>query len=86
MERLGLWGPFSAFKVYMMLFLPSKDTFPHQDRACTAPQRHTVAGIAAPITTDTGNTFPQRANPTQTKSLYSVLLVLTLHVLSYYTA
>ena len=31
-----------------------------------SPQRHTAAGTAAPTTTDTGNTVPQRANPTQT--------------------
>ena len=30
-----------------------------------SPQRHTAAGTA-PTTTDTGNTVPQRANPTQT--------------------
>ena len=28
-----------------------------------SPQRHTAAGTAAPTTTDTGNTAPQRANP-----------------------
>jgi len=27
-----------------------------------SPQRHTTAGTAAPTTTDTGNTVPQRAN------------------------
>ena len=31
-----------------------------------SPQRHTAAGTAAPTTTDTGNTVPQHANPTQT--------------------
>ena len=30
------------------------------------PQWHTAAGTAAPTTADTGNTVPQRANPTQT--------------------
>ena len=30
-----------------------------------SPQRHTAAGTAASTTTDTGNTVPQRANPTQ---------------------
>ena len=29
-----------------------------------SPQRHTAAGTAAPTATDTGNTVPQRANPT----------------------
>ena len=28
-----------------------------------SPQRHTAAGTAAPTTADTGNTVPQRANP-----------------------
>jgi len=31
-----------------------------------SPERHTAAGTAASTTTDTGNTVPQRANPTQT--------------------
>jgi len=31
-----------------------------------SPQQHNAAGTAAPTTTDTGNTIPQRANPTQT--------------------
>jgi len=31
-----------------------------------SPQRHTTAGTATPTTADTGNTFPQRANPAQT--------------------
>jgi len=35
-----------------------------------SPQRHTAAGTAAPTTTDTGNTVPQRANPTQTAYAY----------------
>jgi len=34
------------------------------------PQRHTASGIAAPTATDTGNTVPQRANPTQTTHEY----------------
>jgi len=32
------------------------------------PQRHTAAGAAAPLTTDTGEPAPQRANPTQTRA------------------
>ena len=31
-----------------------------------SPQRHTAASTTAPTTADTGNTVPQRANPTQT--------------------
>jgi len=31
-----------------------------------SPQRHTAAGTAAPTTTYTGSTVPQRANPAQT--------------------
>ena len=38
---------------------------PHQDSTGTPPQRHTAAGTAAPTTTLTGNTVPQRANPTR---------------------
>jgi len=40
----------------------------HQDSAGTwhIPQQNTAAGTAAPTTTDTGNTAPQRVNPTQT--------------------
>jgi len=50
----------------MMISTPPKDTSSHQDSAGHSPQRHTAAGTAAPTTTDTGNTVPQRANPTQT--------------------
>jgi len=36
-------------------------------------RRHTAAGTDAPTTTDTGNTVPQRANPTQTA--YRVIMI-----------
>ena len=38
-----------------------------------SPPRHTAAGTAAPTTTDTGDTVPQRANPTQTAYAHSPL-------------
>ena len=41
--------------------IPPRDTSPHQDSTGTAP-----SGTAAHNTADTGNTVPQRANPTQT--------------------
>jgi len=40
--------------------------FPTPGQREHSPQRHTAAGTAAPTTTDTGNTVPERANPTQT--------------------
>ena len=43
-----------------------RETPPHFRTAQASPQRHTAAGTAAPTTADTGNTVPQRANPTQT--------------------
>jgi len=43
-----------------------RETPPHIRTARASPQRHTAAGTAAPTTADTGNTVPQRANPTQT--------------------
>ena len=48
----------------MMMFTPERP--PHIRTARASPQRHTAAGAAAPTTADTGNTVPQRANPTQT--------------------
>jgi len=53
-------------QVWALGLLYPRETSPHQDSAGTAPQRHTAAGTAAPITADTGNTVPQRANPTRT--------------------
>jgi len=45
----------------MVMFTPQK-TPPHTRTArAQPPQRHTAAGTAAPTTTDTGNTVPQRA-------------------------
>ena len=49
----------------MMMFTPERQP-PHIRTARASPQRHTAAGTAAPTTADTGNTVPQRANPTQT--------------------
>ena len=43
-----------------------RETPPHIRTARASPQRHTAAGTTAPTTADTGNTVPQRANPTQT--------------------
>ena len=43
-----------------------RETPPHIRTVRASPQRHTAAGTAAPTTADTGNTVPQRANPTQT--------------------
>jgi len=43
-----------------------RETPPHIRTARASPQWHTAAGTAAPTTADTGNTVPQRANPTQT--------------------
>ena len=43
-----------------------RETPPHIRTARASPQRPTAAGTAAPTTADTGNTVPQRANPTQT--------------------
>jgi len=43
-----------------------RETPPHIRTARASPQRHTAAGTATPTTSDTGNTVPQRANPTQT--------------------
>jgi len=43
-------------------------TLGQREHSC---QRHTAAGTAAPTTTDTGNTVPQRANPTQTAYAHS---------------
>jgi len=43
-----------------------RETPPHIRTARASPQRHTAASTAAPTTADTGNTVPQRANPTQT--------------------
>jgi len=42
-----------------------RDTSPHQDSTSTVPSG-TPPPAAAPTTVDTGNTVPQRANPTQT--------------------
>jgi len=39
---------------------------PDTRTARAQPQWHTAAGTAALTTIDTGNTVPQRANPTQT--------------------
>ena len=50
----------------MMMFTPERHLPPHIRTARASPQRHTAAGTAAPTTADTGNTVPQRANPTQT--------------------
>jgi len=41
-----------------------RETPPQIRTARASPQRHTAAGTAAPTTVDTGNTVPQRANPT----------------------
>ena len=49
----------------MMMFTPERH-LPTPGQREHSPQRHTAAGTAAPTTTDTGNTVPQRANPTQT--------------------
>ena len=52
----------------IMICISPRATSPHQDSAGTGPQRHTAAGTAgtaAPTTTDTGNTVPQCADPTQ---------------------
>jgi len=43
-----------------------RETPPHIRTARASPQWHTAAGTAASTTADTGNTVPQRANPTQT--------------------
>ena len=51
--------------VMMMMFTPERH-LPTSGQHGHSPQRHTAAGTAAPTTADTGNTVPQRANPTQT--------------------
>ena len=50
---------------YDDLFTPERQ-FPTLGRRGHSPKWHTAAGTAACTTTDTGNTVPQRANPTQT--------------------
>ena len=55
-----------------MLCIPPRDTSPHQDSAGTAPSGKPPPA-APPPTTNTGNTVPQRANPTQTSSLQETL-------------
>jgi len=47
------------------MFTPEKH-LPAPGQRGHIPKRHTAAGTADPTTTDTGNTVPQRANPTQT--------------------
>jgi len=42
----------------MMISIPPRD-LPTPRQRERNPQRHTAAGIAAPTTTDTGNTVPQ---------------------------
>jgi len=49
----------------MMMFTPESH-LPTPGQREHSPQRYTAAGTAAPTTTDTGSTVPQRANPTQT--------------------
>ena len=51
--------------VRMIMIVYPRETPPHIRTARASPQRHTAAGTAAPTTADTGNTVPQRANPTQ---------------------
>ena len=47
------------------MYTPEKH-LPTPGQRAHSPQRHTAASIAAPTTTDTENTVPQLANPTQT--------------------
>ena len=46
-------------KMMMMLFIPERRLLTLGQQG-DSPQRHTAAGTAAPTTTDTGNTVPQR--------------------------
>ena len=56
----------------MMISIPPRDTSPHTPGQHEhSPQRHIAVGTAAPTTTDTGNTVPQRANPIQTAYAHS---------------
>jgi len=43
--------------------IPPRDNLPTPGQRGHSPQRHTAAGTAATTTTDTGNTVPQRADP-----------------------
>jgi len=49
-----------------MVYLPLRDTSPHQDSADTAPSGTPPLAQPPHTTTDKGKTAPQRANPTQT--------------------
>jgi len=49
----------------MMICIPPRD-LPTPGQRGHSPQRHTAAGTATPHHHNTGNTVPQRANPTQT--------------------
>ena len=46
------------------MFTPKRH-LPTLEQRGHSPRRHTAAGTAAPTTTDTGNTVPQRVNPIQ---------------------
>ena len=56
----------------MMMYTYTPETrLPTPGQRGHSPQRHTAVGAAAPTTTDTENTVPQRANPTQTVHAHS---------------
>jgi len=52
-------------RVRRVSFTPERH-LPTPGQCGHSPHRHTAAGTAAPTTTDTGNTVPQRTNPTHT--------------------
>jgi len=64
---------FISKDIPLCLFTPERprDTSPHIRTARASSQRRTATGTAAPTTADTGNTVPQRANPTQTAYAYA---------------
>jgi len=58
---------------------PERNLLPPEQRGYS-PQRPTAAGTAAHINADTGNTVPQRANPTQTAYAHPRRRAQALHI------